>query len=159
MIRHILIGSNDDCLPVESIVRYLHATEGFRVQACNPVFQTPSVEASALDDDMHHQDGNYEIHNIYRQTSITSLTRVPGVDGHVYKSWLKDTGRPVRSRPEGSWGQEEIAVLCNWELVTASSSVPWLEGFLTNAAGRCSTSIQLPFKIRYPTWVPSTLDP
>lgn len=86
MIRLILIGSNDDCLPVESIVRYLHTTKEMRMQACDSMFQTPSVEAirklikqssitqhlSALGYDMHRRDGrdgSYEIHNICIQVS------------------------------------------------------------------------------------------
>lgn len=72
---------------------------------------------SALEYGMHRREGSHEIHNIM-YTSVTSLTGIPGVDGHVYKGWLKGTRRPIRSRDARvnklSWrmlrGQEKIAV-------------------------------------------------
>lgn len=56
-------------------------------------------------------------------------------------------------------GQEEIAVLIRMS-ESLSLLLPQYLGlrFLTKAAGRCSTSIQLHFKVRGPAWIPSTVD-
>lgn len=64
-----------------------------RMQACDPVFQTPSVEASALDYDMHRRDGNHAIHNIYIQASNLWLESPGLMVMHIRVDWRVPEGQ------------------------------------------------------------------